>query len=1583
MAGLEETYPRLIPKIEKARAAGYSDEEIQGHLQQKMQRAFKAGYTPEEVNAYLGEVPKPTITEDLGNDLGKLGALAKELVVDQPAATLQRGLEQLGTAAGPAKEGENRAMNVVYGIGNIALSPLSVFRGLQKLAFGDPAVALYQGATGRSGEKKLPIPELGGWMGKVDEKELVSMFGEILGSSATTKALLAVPGMASRLFAEVFGYGKPAEADNLKAFQKTLREIQADDLKGAEKARVQALKQADEGISKWVEELTGKKGAVVKEAADTAEESMVNRFLDVEARAGKPTRSPAAGDLPSPVPPGKPTELPAYPRDVTPSAPERTGVFEEMSQADRQLFEQQRARAMVERAAEGSEFAADQYIEARAGNRGTPDFERTPIPRGEGEPTIWRQGPEYGGSRGTKMAREDVAGGTVREPARLGLPSPDKPAPPPPAPPKNEPPIESLAARIKRMEAENEKLRAQVDKPAPPPPRAEEAPVFTSAKEPPEVSAATVQELKRGLAEEQPVGIPESPMTPEQQGMAARAQPAAETIEQKIARMEAENAQLKSQMPEDPPAPAVPQQAAAMTEEEALRFVNNLRQSAREGLQAEGVKNPNARQIKDWLDQHPEVTGNETKVVNAETKPPQVETPAPKGKTPAPAPETSTLRPAIRVDGEIKGMGEAGAGHAQIAELQSKAFDEYFSNPKAKIESGWVDDTGKWFDSKEAAVSSKKRFIDLVKDGYGSETGSVGALTPEQAAREAQARADRAEAYRRIVELAKSSGKSAAKAAEEMGISPTLYRRMFYEHTIDQSVSVLGKLADDLTQANERAKLIEPEVPQISLTGHMTKEARDLVREQSWGNKKPITYDNWISQKFKDINENQLVAVGRSLSETRKAMVEMGDSISADEASRLTARFNAVQKEFNRLANQRSKIQFAAGRIVESFRRPAAAFPEDVIEELRNIGHMIETNRKLRERVPIDSAIVESIGKVLKEKSWSALSDREKDIFLRNLVDSNRLNLFAPFSPVLDLVSNAAEGTVQFASGFMGDIVHLAKGGRSLPATEGMIRSIGLRRSGNRWAGIEVAPRRSALLDEKLGYTFGGEAVPGNVPISQLVHKPADWLKEGIFRTDQQGVFTRRSNQLSAGYDTLKGTVMYGKSAMDSAFKRFFGSATIWREGILEADKQGLRGVDRQRFLDDFWANLPQTTLDQAVADANKAGWNRPLSHWEEKFARSSLAKIFVDPFARWSFQFARWGGEMLGYNPTIMRKMIGGTASAEEITRYLTRTATGWGGAYAIDRWFNQNENGYVDYSSGEWVEAKTGNRQRLSSFEPIMSALFLGQLVKAGASAARGDHAAMEEHLDKATGAMRFASIPFLRAIYGDSGMLGGVMGQLRDAAVSGRWDRKRLVDEFTDAANRAIPGQALLSAMEHLTDPELREGLGAKLPGVSKFTDKRIDMSTGGSIEPEQIVLGARIPSFGGTPLPGAKRVLQPVAATLSRYGILEYRGPRLPIAGYRGAEAPDNVTREWEIEFGKARNQILAPILPSIKAAEFKVPPSQLTPGKPQYEYIRGILQKHDNLAARHATNVVNQRHLGQRTMPRRPTVREQRSASEVD
>jgi transposase-like protein len=931
-------------------------------------------------------------------------------------------------------------------------------------------------------------------------------------------------------------------------------------------------------------------------------------------------------------------------------------------------------------------------------------------------------------------------------------------------------------------------------------------------------------------------------------------------------------------------------------------------------------------------------------------------------------PTSTDLRPAIRMkDGTVK-TGEPGLRHDSVFE----------TIPEKQVgsirDTGWVDEAGKFMTANEATaakfaaelpdfagIAKGKSAMQLAKGGLLlDEIGAVapGGFSNAQQAMKAQARADRAELYSRISEAASRTGRSMSDVADEMGIARSVLRRAVLAHKVDNVHQILSSVTDSLEGLNERAMAVEPEAERIVTRGTVTPETRVFLREQT--GKKPSreqTYRQWISEQAVDQNKIAIDEASKKYNELSRMVEDTGDAITADSAHALRKQLAYAERQLNREADRFKRQRFIVNRTMLAYNR--APFSEDTLRALRRAGEDIEDLVHSKERKPMISNIMESTGKLLAGRSPSALSPSEWLQLKKDIIDVPRLGLFPITSALNDLRANFVETGVQGLTGLAGDLVHMVRGKGSLtqgglmPSTRGMWNAMAVR-------------RRAEAIDRGLGVTAGSEHVPGQLSPREL------------FGTGHQGAFTYRQGLTSAMVDSLTGIGMYPKAIVDTGFKRFAAGAVIWRDAFEAANKRGLYGVDRQNFLDNYWANLPKTAVDEAVEAANKAGYNRQLHRWEESYARSSLVKLFGEAFARYPFQFIRWTGEMLGANPKLLKKaIIDRNASPEEITRYLTRAATGIGGVYLVDYLYNNSKDGYLDYNSMEWVD-QDKNRVRLGGQDYLTMPLAIAAGVKAMAAAAEGDAKGYDKEIARMTGAMRYVSIPFVKLIYGEGGMFGRLMHKQGEAFIQGKLTNDTMGQEFTSMLNRLIPGQAVMGAIKGTIDPIQREGIGANLPGVSFAKDPKIDLSTGKPLETRQKYLGMEFQQISGTPIPGATRLLEPVAKLLSRYGGMEYRGPRTSIAGYPAGEEPDNVTREWKLEFGQARSRILGQLIPSIEANETRQTREALQPGSPFYEQTRKMIQKYDAMAAKHATDVVNARALkAGRRRERKTTVQELR------
>ena len=725
-------------------------------------------------------------------------------------------------------------------------------------------------------------------------------------------------------------------------------------------------------------------------------------------------------------------------------------------------------------------------------------------------------------------------------------------------------------------------------------------------------------------------------------------------------------------------------------------------------------------------------------------------------------------------------------------------------------------------------------------------------------------------------------------------------------------------LAEDAVTASNRAKRVADTFEATNRKFQIAAEGADRIQERGTIEKgeRPAfrrggqpAPEETRSFRFSeaDIEKSgaELVAAVKEFRETERSFLEGADPESAYS-------MRLARQIMEQAAKNWQVYRTSAGRAVKRFDRP---IPQDVILRLREAGLIAGNLTDVRRRAPIASNILDSL------KRWEQLTDAEKKHFYRDLVDHFRLNLFSTTSWTLDAVGNASELAGQLGGGMGRDLVHVLNGNPTFPSMQGLWRAIRAKAPFR-----ELAPDIEAQLDT----TVAGER---------------------LRRTPGAGVFTYREGLGSKAYDYTVGAPLYFKQAMDTAAKRLGAHWTLYREAIEAAHRDGVNGADREAFIERFLRDPPEDSLRRAVSNGKKAGFNRDLSKLEEKIASSTTARLLVDTFARWPFQFTRWAAEMLGWNPELYQRLRAGTLRAEDVGDYLGKAAVGLGGLYLINNLYDR-----TDFNSMEYLD-DDGNRIRLSNRDPIPTALWLLAIL-------RGD-------VDKAAASLRHASVPGARLLAGEGGLLGGTIKVFLQAVENPQNDPRALRRELENTINRAIPGQAVLSALKTVFDPTIREGIGANLPGVSKALPSAVNPVTGEPLEPRQKIRipftdieSPSFPSIGGTPIPGATRLLDPVQKLLSRYGLLVYRGPRAPIAGYPPGQVPEELRREWQEAFGGFRNRLLTPLARSMRTLE----------GRDE-EGVRKLIQQRDRAAAEMANREMRRRHGGPKKLPRQQTRRE--------
>jgi hypothetical protein len=406
------------------------------------------------------------------------------------------------------------------------------------------------------------------------------------------------------------------------------------------------------------------------------------------------------------------------------------------------------------------------------------------------------------------------------------------------------------------------------------------------------------------------------------------------------------------------------------------------------------------------------------------------------------------------------------------------------------------------------------------------------------------------------------------------------------------------------------------------------------------------------------------------------------------------------------------------------------------------------------------------------------------------------------------------------------------------------------------------------------------------------------------------------------------------KTIADNISKRVWYNANLYTSAFEQAGKQGLSGIAKDRFVNEFMVNPPEWALNKAIAEGNRGGFNVPLTDLENSIGRNKVVQMFVDAFPRWSFQFTRWAGDAVGISPSMFKRIKSGEATPREVSRYLTSAATGIGGIYLVDSMLYDG----VDFQTMEYRH-DNGDRTRLSSLSPVPEALYISALMK-------GDQ-------EKAKAALKYVSLPIVKGV--NRGLL-SELATASDDLFSGKINEEKFRREVNRTLTTAIPGQAVLRAIFGMVDNTRRDGVSGMGKPIPKAT-------TGEPDKPRQKLFGMDIPVLAGTPIPGARRVIDPVESLLLDHGVATYRPRRTPIAEFEDDDVPESLRTEFEERAGKLLNKYVT------EAAEGE----RFNNGS--YEVRRRILLSAKAKASKDAKAAIAEQRGVEGKLPRKPSVRE--------
>lgn len=719
------------------------------------------------------------------------------------------------------------------------------------------------------------------------------------------------------------------------------------------------------------------------------------------------------------------------------------------------------------------------------------------------------------------------------------------------------------------------------------------------------------------------------------------------------------------------------------------------------------------------------------------------------------------------------------------------------------------------------------------------------------------------------------------------------------ESTAPKIQARAAELADKITELTDPAKILFGETGVVKETGTLTPETRVQFREA--GGKPPEVASQALKVSANEVRSTveQVVGMGEELARLQR-LTEATDPLTRAGVASAQNALKDVLPQAVAIAERFKKERFAANRVLQVWNQAVKEGKLAAAQQaFRSAGVALEAVREIKPREPLFNNIANGI------KNWKNLKTSEKAQVGRDLVDFMRFNMFSLTSGALDLIGNAAATTGRVLSAGGEDLFHLlGRGKADAPALRGHLWALR-----DRWITRKKIPTG---VEEGLGYqTATGELIPG------------------LKLTRGEGFGDPFTKYASKGVDIVGLLPLRSKGFIDTGFRRFGATASLWTEAIKAADKQKLSGLSRDRFIQEFFENPPKDAMERAIQEGKELGFNRQLSSVEEKIAGSVMVRLLADGFARWPFQFTRWAGEMFGADPKFYGRVRNGTATIEDLGGYLTKAASGWGSLYLLQETLYDR----VDAKTMEYINDE-GNRVRLAGREPMATGLWL-------LAAIHGDR-------ERASNWFKYTSLPLAKFISGEGGgILSDFVLGMKSAIDNPHGQPRQLANAVEERIRLMFPGQAVLSALKSVFDPIQREGPFQFLPGVSLTQPPAIASTTGEPLEQRQKLFGMEFPAIGGTPIPGAARIVDPVYRLLAEYDLLIHRGIRTPVAGFPPNQVPDDVRQEWEVEFGHQRNRILTPFVE--KAEEFrKLPP----------DIIRKRIQEMDAIAAQITTAIVN-------------------------
>ena len=378
------------------------------------------------------------------------------------------------------------------------------------------------------------------------------------------------------------------------------------------------------------------------------------------------------------------------------------------------------------------------------------------------------------------------------------------------------------------------------------------------------------------------------------------------------------------------------------------------------------------------------------------------------------------------------------------------------------------------------------------------------------------------------------------------------------------------------------------------------------------------------------------------------------------------------------------------------------------------------------------------------------------------------------------------------------------------------------------------------------------------------------------------------------------------KRFVDTQFGKIGFFSKLYEGALKEADKLGLKGIEKTSFIRRFVLEAPEKNaalINEARDVGNKLRFFGELSATEEGIANNVAVQLLVSPFLRFPFQFIRFLSEFTPASPTFLKKLAANKATAADFTNFVVRNIEGVGSVYLVDQTIYDN----IDWETFSYLDQNDKGetvRRSLSGWSPMpeligIAALFRGEQSRALQAFSRG-------------------SVGF----FGLQGILGRVFLAAEEMSRQGTKPDveaiSNVLEKFRDTLVNLVPAKSVLAAIKGMLDPVSRDGFGRVLPGVGT---PRVDALTGLPLEIKRTIsvgvpFGAVSTDIPATPAFGSRlteQALAPDEDFLRGIGIeTMVRAPRIKtLAGTR------EINKQAQLRFEQLRGTIVGATLPILR------------------------------------------------------------------